>query len=128
MSDDGMRYVAVELVMRAALLGEDGGTVSVGGLSLPETGYYVGGVVPTLGFGSRGEVRFPEVLSFLETSGTSYVGFWVDQEDGRVHFDAVDWYEWGTLAETVGASRGEIAIWDIRNNCEVRLNVTSARK
>lgn len=126
MSDDGIRYVAVELVMRAALLGEDGGTVSVNGLPLPVSGYYVGGVVPTLVFGSRGEVRFPEVLAFLEASGTSYVGFWVDSDDGRVHFDAVDWYEWAALAETIATSRKEIAIWDIRNEREVRLGYVAS--
>ena len=80
-----------------------GGTIRLkSDLPLPTSGYYVGG-------GTRAKA--------------DYIGWWVDSATGLTHLDWVNWYPstQESAARAVGQVRGEIAIYDIANDCEIRL-------
>lgn len=49
------------------------------------------------------------------------VGFWRDSASNRVYVDAVDVVETAAEAMNLGASRGELAVWDISMAREIRL-------
>lgn len=78
-----------------------GGTIRLtNDLPLPTSGYYVGG-------GTR--------------KGADYMGWWVDSDTGLTHLDWVNWYSDRSSAVSIGETRGEIAIFDVANDCEIRL-------
>jgi len=96
--------------------GETGGTYSVDGHALPEHGFYVGGVVPSLINPTKAQLT-----EFIELAGADYVGFWVDDNDGEVYVDAVDWTPSKAAADRLADVRGEIAYWDIARKQETRV-------
>ena len=98
-----------------------GGTVSLANLPLPTTGYFVGGAVPELVFESFVTVNGPKIVEFVESAPSRYVEWWVDTETGRVHVDAVNWYQEEFAAGAIARARGELAVWDIARNRELRL-------
>ena len=118
---DSLDYVATNLVIRSALLEESGATVSRYGNGTPTDGYYVGGAIKTLVVDSRSVIDFPTVREFIGRADTPYVGFWVDSETDKIHFDLVDWYRSERDALHLARVRGELAVWDIANETEVRL-------
>lgn len=103
-----------------------GGTVSLNGLPLPITGYFVGGRIPSLIMDvaeveSHGQhvATLQDLITFIARAGTPYIGAW--RHGDEIHFDAVNWYAELSMACTVGRIRGELAIWEIHNAREIRL-------
>lgn len=91
--------------------GVTGGTFSVDGHDVPNTGYFVGGAVPSLINPTR-----QQMIDFIETAGADYVGFWEDSETLALYVDAVDHTESEAFARRLSILRGEIAFWDIAAN------------
>jgi hypothetical protein len=96
--------------------GETGGTYSVDGHDVPETGYFVGGAVPSLINPTP-----DQITAFIETAGADYVGFWEDSETLALYIDAVDWTPSESYARRLSELRGEIAYWDALKGAEVRV-------
>ena len=87
--------------MVSLILVGSGGTIRLNSdLPLPSTGFYVGG-------SARGMCE--------------YMGWWVDEVTGLTHLDWVNWYVNREAAVAIGRMRGEIAIFDVAGDCEVRL-------
>ena len=105
----------------------EGGTVAIVGTTLPKTGYFVGGIVASLivdtdpgwAHDSRPEIEF--FVNYLtERVGAGYVGWWTDEETGKVYIDGTTWHETYDEAERVTRERNEIAFWDIERQREFR--------
>lgn len=96
--------------------GQTGGTFSVDGHAVPDTGYFVGGAVPSLINPTR-----TQVTEFIETCGADYVGFWEDSETLALYIDAVDWTPSESYARRLSELRSEIAYWDVKRSQEVRV-------
>ena len=107
--------------------GSDGGTLSMhpGVPDEPADGYFVGGQDLTSLVFRRQDVRRPKVMyaakDFLARLNTSYVGWWVDQETGKVWLDGVEWYLSRDVAESTARRHGELAFWDIARQRELRI-------
>jgi len=99
-----------------------GGTVADDLSALPVTGYWIGGEGSALVYDSVDAVDRGEIGWWVGNNAhASYYGVWVDQEDGKVYFDAVThMYNLGPAMD-LGAVRGEKAIWEIHNSKEIRL-------
>lgn len=108
----------------------EGGTVSLAGHPLPKVGYFVGGRVSPLVV-TEEEARnepvtraviqhFADYVSGL-TVEVDFLGWWTDEEDGKLWVDATDWYATEFEAARVGRERREIAIRDIAGNRNLRL-------
>lgn len=102
----------------------EGGTVDMDGYPLPPDGFFVGGAGTVLIFRSHQEIDKSLISLWLTrppVAACVYVGWWTDQETGKVY---VDWSSW-TLdrpqAEFLAATRGEIAFWDIRYSESVKV-------
>lgn len=103
------------------IMGKDG-TISYNGSDLPTTGYFVGGKYPSLVWSDPSEWHLNKVRSFVANSPcVEYYGVWTDSESGVVYIDGVDHYESLEEALAYAVDRGEIAIWDIANTDEIRL-------
>ncbi len=108
--------------------GEDGTVDSFAPLdgseqsNLPTTGYYVGGVRPSLVYTGEEYVDRSDLAWFIGTTESRYFGVWKDSEDGMIYFDAVTWVESEDDALSLGRERDEIAVWDIAGNRELRCN------
>ena len=109
----------------------EGGTVSLTGDSLPVTGYFVGGVVAPLVIepeDSPADQR--EALdTFIEylngpTVEAAYLGWWTDEETGKLWVDGTSHHETEFVAGRIGRRRREIAIFDIERQREIRLAYT----
>jgi hypothetical protein len=50
-----------------------------------------------------------------------FVGWWRDNDTGRVYVDIVSIVEDREVAEDLGRRYGQIAIWDFKNQSEIRL-------
>lgn len=105
-----------------------GGTVALGWNAIPLTGYFVGGMVSPLIIepdDSLAEQR--EALDhFIEyvngpTVGADFLGWWTDEDTGKLWVDATTWHESEFQAGRVGRQRREIAIYDIERSRELRL-------
>jgi len=105
-----------------ALDGNDATVSAYGEPSLPTDGYYVGGKIPSLVFNNIHEIDRGELAWWLGSNTfVRYYGVWTDQEDGKIYFDGVT--HMGTLAGAAALARRrkEIAVWDILNEDEVRV-------
>lgn len=114
-------YHIAEVLVDMAKTGEDG-TVSAYGEPLPESGYYVGGKVPSLVFNGISRVDRGEVGWWIGTNPSRFYGVWVDSDTGKIYFDAVDHMKTERYALMAGRKRGEIAVWDIANGVEIRVD------
>jgi len=100
------------------------GTLGADGANLPVTGYFVGGVTAPLVFDSFREANTPsalgDIVEFLKSTETAFVGWWTDSETGKVYVDDTTWHS--SLESATGAAqeRGEIAFWDILCETEIR--------
>ncbi len=104
-------------------LKDQGATVHRDGEANPHgSGYYVGGLFPSLVFDSIHDVDRGEMAWWIGTHPAQYYGIWEDDETGKVYIDAVQWAVSRYAAVSVGRDRGEIAVWDIKNGQEVRCN------
>ncbi len=113
-------YQVAELLAAMIKAGE-GGTVRRSGDPLPSRGYYVGGLCESLVFESVADVDRGEVAWFIGNHFASYYGVWVDTDDNKVYIDAVSHFIFRKNALVAGKARGEIAVWDIKNSCELRV-------
>lgn len=97
-----------------------GATVTLDGTQ-PTTGYVLadgktGALIDPIGIhGVRTWVR-DAVLD-----GATAFGVWTDSESGQVWYDRVEVVADRRHALELGAARGEIAIWDIAANDEIRV-------
>lgn len=99
----------------------NGGTIPVNGQPLPTDGFLVGGVVPTLTYPRFVDLDGPAVARFVQSLTAPYVGWWVDEETGVIHIDAVDHYASERDALGEARMRGEIAIWSVAGEREIRV-------
>lgn len=114
-------YELAEILADMVKSGEDG-TVETRGHGLPVEGYYVGGAIPSLVYPSADQVDRGEIAYWIGTKESSqYYGVWVDKETGKVYFDASTFMNYEKYAIPLAAERGEIAIWDIANGQEIRV-------
>jgi hypothetical protein len=117
---------ALALVVMAKA-GEDGTVDSQAALdgfeqdSLPKTGYYVGGVRPSLIVSSPTDLDRGEVAWFVGGTDARYFGVWTDSETGMIYVDAVEHLDDAAAAISLALSRDEIAVWDIENGTELRV-------
>lgn len=114
-------YELAEQLRNMAVDGVDG-TISARDEPLPRSGYLVGGAFPSLVFDALDQVDRGELAYWIGSNEPMpYYGTWVDTETGKIYFDGVEHYEYLAVAESVGSTRKEIAIWDIEAGAEVRL-------
>ncbi len=123
--------LALTVMARA---GQDGTVDSFANLdgfeedALPKTGFYVGGVRPSLVISNINELDRSDLAWFVGGTGSRYFGVWTDTEDGKIYFDAVTHVDNFHDAFMLGSERGEIAIWDIENSEEVRVKDAESNK
>ena len=108
----------------------EGGTVKLGGGQLPDHGYFVGGIVRPLVIeqGDRLDDVRDNIKFFIENlaedtgalRSVRYVGWWTDEETGKLWVDGTSWYSDYSEAEWVCRARGEIAFWSIADQREFR--------
>lgn len=115
------RTVAAVLAVDISGDGE-GGTFTLDGTETPTTGYFVGGVVPSLVIRNAREGFHYEIIRqfVLDAPDGSMVGFWFDGDTGTCYVDVVDHVITEEFAKGVGRARGELAVWDIANAREIR--------
>lgn len=65
-------------------------------------------------------VAYASMPNGLPDAGT-IVGYWTDS-DGTVYRDLTVWIRDRDQAISFGRSNKQLAIWDIANNCEIRLD------
>jgi hypothetical protein len=106
----------------------EGGTASLRGAELPTSGYFVGGIVfplvlpGELGFAPAAEWYVEVFATYLtEHINADFLGWWTDSETGKVWVDGTTWHATGLEAGRVGRERGEIAIFDVAAQAEIRL-------
>lgn len=100
----------------------EGRTIDRDDIPMPPDGYFVGGLFPSLVFDSVGEIDRGEVAWWIGNNEASFYGVWIDEETGKVYFDGSSWVFDLYSALAVGKARNEIAIWDIANSEEIRVN------
>jgi hypothetical protein len=131
-------------IAAAVSVGRDGGTfnTNAGECTLSE-GYFFGGVVPSLRIlpeNSAKAATYAEVFYPLRdwlsanvdifttqhaVNGGSFVvdsyriGFWVNDSEGAIYFDFVQWTLDLTTALDRAKVRGELAIYDIRAQADI---------
>lgn len=88
---------------------------------LPKTGFYVGGVRPSLVISNIADLDRGDLAWFIGGTEARYFGVWTDKETGKIYFDAVTHVDDFHDAFMLGSERDEIAIWDIKNGEEVRV-------
>lgn len=109
-------------MINTILANRDGGTIALNGSELPTTGYFVGGITSALVYGPQdGPEDVIEFVRYLDNLGAEYVGWWTDQETGALWIDGSDHFAQQWFAEGIARDRGEIAIYDIANQAEIRL-------
>lgn len=115
-----MRNQEAYATVRTMILNGDDGTVSVTGSPLPTDGYYVATQTPFNASGPRDTLRESIVRLFVSYA-PSYVGVWTDTDTQHVYLDHVEHIGSREHALKTARARNELAIWDIRNNQEVRV-------
>ena len=115
MTTKAIETIAAELLAARV----SGGTVSTTSDILPRTGYLVGiaglgAVLPSADV----DVISTWVASHLESN---HVGIWSDSTTGTTYLDVVEVIADRSDAEALARSTGEIAIWDLVNQVEVRV-------
>jgi hypothetical protein len=105
-----------------------GGTVRLTGGRLPTSGYFVGngqqGLVCPVGMALR-----PVVLSALIHLSTlpeepRFVGWWTD--GGRFYIEPSDWTSNYNHAVQMASERGELAIFDVARQADIRMDQPAA--
>lgn len=112
------------LILASLVNGGDGGTVYSG--AAPTTGYIVGGVVPSLvtpdsaSYDTMEELLRNWVGEHIEKIFLApAVGWWL--EDENIHIDVNTHTNNLSAALKLGKAWNQLAIWDIENNCEIRV-------
>lgn len=112
--------IATELL--ASVLDGEGVTIDRYNDAAPTSGYVVG-VEGISGELDSAGPTFDELLAWVTSlEDTQYFyGAWRDAETGRVYYDAVEIYEDLQPALAAAMTREEIAIWDLGNSVEIRV-------
>lgn len=98
-----------------------GGTGRSGDSNLPQYGYYVGGAGPALVFPSPERVDHYLLAQFvLFTMGDELVGWWTDEETGKMWIDRTTWHDNLAEARETAVKRGEIAFYSIAEERSIR--------
>lgn len=116
-------------ITKEILATPSGGTIPLSAGPLPSTGYFVGGVVSALIIEPENDTPEEQVEAldhFVEyVSGprvaADYLGWWTDEETGKLWVDATSWHPTEYEAGLFGRGRREIAIYDIAKERELRL-------
>lgn len=120
-----MQHQTIALKIFNSLADGNDGTLDVMGYDLPAYGYFVGGDGEPLVFDSAEDANRPDALRaierFVSSTPARYVGWWTDQETGKVYVDGTTWFRFEADAGRVGRERREIAIYDAGNQRELRL-------
>ena len=89
----------------------------------PTDGYMVS-VVGGPTYQSSDPAPIKEIMAFIQSNAVkeSYFGTWKDSETGKVYIDISANFEDKDIALELAGIWNEIAIWDVKNNCEIRLN------
>ena len=66
--------------------------------------------------------RYPTGDELRTIAGLGLVGVWLDKPGGRVYVDKVRHIDTLVEALNLAASLGELAIWDLRGECEIRVS------
>jgi hypothetical protein len=107
---------------------DEGYSVNAQG-EVPTTGYMVGGFVPSLVL-SGDELRPYATTDAWLTKNWSYftinlrayyAGVWTDSDTGKIYIDISRNVDTLSEAIAVGLNLNEIAIWDVVNGREIRL-------
>lgn len=104
-----------------AKAGEDG-TLDADNETLPTYGYWVGGRCESLVYKDVESIDRGELAWFIGTNPSQHYGVWVNQVDKRIYFDVADHQEFRVDAEALAKLRGEIAIWGIEEDGEIRVS------
>lgn len=108
-------------IIRSIIDKPEGGTWGTLSRHLPDYGYFVGGAGEAFVAESASEMRQDRFRTWLDKVTTPFVGWWTDSETGKLYVDAVTWYEDEYPAAAAGLARGEIAIYDIQRQRDLRL-------
>jgi len=94
-------------------------------LASPKSGYMVSIVAGPV-YHKDSQVPAEAIIEFLRYNAVkeSYCGSWLDTETELIYVDISANFEDKDLALSLAREFGEIAIWDVRNNCEIRLDYT----
>lgn len=106
----------------------EGYSVNVDG-EVPTSGYMVGGYVTSLVHDEYGYQPMLDTDAWLEQHWSYFTtnprvyfaGVWKDLETGKIYIDISRNIESLDEAVAVGVNHGEIAIWDVVNSREIRL-------
>jgi hypothetical protein len=106
----------------------EGGTVALAWDEVPTAGYLVGGLVSPLVLDEQGTLADErEALdAFIEyingpTVGAPFLGWWTDEETGKLYVDATTWHGTEFEAGRIGRERREIAIFDCQRRTSLYL-------
>ena len=104
-----------------------GYSVNIQGVE-PRCGYMVGGIVQPLVYQNTASVNVHEVSSWIKayinannSDKNIFFGIWRNPENNQVFIDVSQQISDLDLALEVARNRGEIAIYDIANKCDIRL-------
>lgn len=103
-----------------AIHGEDG-TIPRHDREIPKTGFWVGGKFPSLVFKHPEDIDRGELAWWVGLNPASWYGVWVDSEDGAIYFDGATHMVHEDFARNLAIQRGEIAIWDVASEKEIRV-------
>lgn len=112
-----------------------GSTISLTKASVPTNGYMVGGIVDSLIFDANLVLdvahRYVAARSIeqwlksqkleLITDAETFLGMWIDSETGHAYVDFSLWYSEEGEAIRDAKLFEEIAIWDLANGEEIRV-------
>lgn len=101
----------------------NGGTVLSDTLAPVTSGFVVGGRWGAIVIEPGADCRQARESAFeaVRASGAPVVGWWLDTETGRVWVEAVDVVDTRPKALALAQARGELAIYDLSTEVEVRL-------
>jgi len=117
---DVIRTTSLTTRVSELLSQPEGHTVPLSGSPMPYEGFYVGGSVPSLVTDTLPSED--DVHAYVDTFPyAEYAGIWTDSETGKVYVDIVDHYNSAAVATHVARTRGELAVWDISGQQEVRV-------
>lgn len=111
----------VDNIVSRIIESPEGGTAHLAGWDLPAHGYFVGGAGAVLVFPSPETMDRALIRMFCERAQSSWVGWWTDEETGKVYVDQTDWLTAQDLAARAARRRHEIAFWDIGREREIRV-------
>ena len=102
-----------------------GASVNINNLNdAPKTGYMVS-ICPVKVYDTIQDVKTGEVIDAVKFnhngSNKNYLGIWSDKTTGKCYIDISQWCNEKNEAISKGKELGEIAIWDLSKNEEIRL-------